>query len=191
MLEVLEIPSSLPIHLWPSKLVVVVQLPSHVKLCNPADCSIPGFPVLHHLPEFAQLSNIFLSLLNLSNFLCLWSPFHRLQDDSSFYFCCLPPGKWGSSRGLYRLLGEKEWCLCSSWWSWILFPVMSWTALDGMFWGFCELRKTLGCLSADGWGCVPILLVVWHEVARTGTCRQLTGARSWCWDGYAGRGHAG
>ena len=23
-------------------------------LCNPMDCSIPGFPVLHHLPEFAQ-----------------------------------------------------------------------------------------------------------------------------------------
>ena len=24
-------------------------------LCNPTDCSIPGFPVLHHLPEFAQI----------------------------------------------------------------------------------------------------------------------------------------
>ena len=23
-------------------------------LCNPMDCSTPGFPVLHHLPEFAQ-----------------------------------------------------------------------------------------------------------------------------------------
>ena len=23
-------------------------------LCNPMDCSIPGIPVLHHLPEFAQ-----------------------------------------------------------------------------------------------------------------------------------------
>ena len=23
-------------------------------LCNPTDCNIPGFPVLHHLPEFAQ-----------------------------------------------------------------------------------------------------------------------------------------
>ena len=45
---------------------------------------------------------------------------------------------------------------------------MSWTALDGMFWGFCELRKTLGCLSADGWGCVPTFLVVWHEMSSTG-----------------------
>ena len=23
-------------------------------LCNPMDCSMPGFPVLHHLPELAQ-----------------------------------------------------------------------------------------------------------------------------------------
>ena len=23
-------------------------------LCNPLDCSMPGFPVLHHLPELAQ-----------------------------------------------------------------------------------------------------------------------------------------
>ena len=25
-----------------------------VHLCNPMDCSTAGFPVLHHLPEFAQ-----------------------------------------------------------------------------------------------------------------------------------------
>ena len=34
---------------------VVVQLPSHVWLCSPMDCSTPGFPVPHHLPEFAQV----------------------------------------------------------------------------------------------------------------------------------------
>ena len=33
---------------------VVVQSPSHVQLCDPMDWSIPGFPVLHHLPELAQ-----------------------------------------------------------------------------------------------------------------------------------------
>ena len=27
-------------------------------LCDPMDCSTPGFPVLHHLPEFAQLMSI-------------------------------------------------------------------------------------------------------------------------------------
>ena len=32
----------------------VVQSLSRVKLCNPIDCSTPGFPVLHHLQELAQ-----------------------------------------------------------------------------------------------------------------------------------------
>ena len=27
---------------------------SCLTLCEPMDCSMPGFPVLHHLPEFAQ-----------------------------------------------------------------------------------------------------------------------------------------
>ena len=36
-------------------LETVVQLLSRVGLCNPMDCSMPGFPVLHHLPEFAQM----------------------------------------------------------------------------------------------------------------------------------------
>ena len=27
---------------------------SCLTLCDPMDCSMPGFPVLHHLPEFAQ-----------------------------------------------------------------------------------------------------------------------------------------
>ena len=32
----------------------------------------------------------------------------------------------------------------------------------GVFWGVCELSMTLGSLSANGWGCVPVLLVAWH-----------------------------
>ena len=36
------------------RVVVVVQSLSHVRLYNPMDCSSPGFPVLHHLPELAQ-----------------------------------------------------------------------------------------------------------------------------------------
>ena len=27
----------------------------YLTLCNPMDCSIPGFPVLHYLPEFDQI----------------------------------------------------------------------------------------------------------------------------------------
>ena len=34
--------------------VVVVQFLSRVWLCNPMNCRMPGFLVLHHLPEFAQ-----------------------------------------------------------------------------------------------------------------------------------------
>ena len=35
-------------------MVVVVKSLSHVQLCHPVNCSTPGFPVLHHLLEFAQ-----------------------------------------------------------------------------------------------------------------------------------------
>ena len=28
---------------------------SHLTFCNLTDCSMPGFPVLHYLPEFAQI----------------------------------------------------------------------------------------------------------------------------------------
>ena len=31
-----------------------VQLLRCIQLCNPTDCSMPGFPVFHCLPEFAQ-----------------------------------------------------------------------------------------------------------------------------------------
>jgi len=32
----------------------VVQSPGPVRLCDPMDCSTPGFPVFHYLLEFAQ-----------------------------------------------------------------------------------------------------------------------------------------
>ena len=34
--------------------VVIVQSLSHIWLCNRMDCSMPGFPVLHYLLEFAH-----------------------------------------------------------------------------------------------------------------------------------------
>ena len=36
-----------------------------------------------------------------------------------------------------------------------------------VFWGVCDLIMILGSLSANGWGCVPVLLVVWHRVSST------------------------
>ena len=68
-------------------------------------------------------------------------------------------------------------------------PVFLWMRLDlvflvdrtmssGVFWGVCELIMILGSLSADGWCCVPVLLVVWHMVSSTVACWSLSGAGS-------------
>ena len=43
--------------------------------------------------------------------------------------------------------------------------------------GVCDLIMILGSLSANGWGCVPVLLVVWHRVSRTVACWSFSGAR--------------
>ena len=70
-------------------------------------------------------------------------------------------------------------------------PVFWWMKLDlvflvgrsafgVVFWGVCGLIMILGSLSANGWGCVPVLLVVWHRVSTTGDCWSLSGAGSWC-----------
>ena len=48
----------------------------------------------------------------------------------------------------------------------------------GMFWGVCDLIMILGSLSATGWGCVPVLLVVLHRVSSTVSCWLLSGAGS-------------
>ena len=52
------------------------------------------------------------------------------------------------------------------------------TASGGVFWGVCDLTMILGSLSANGWGCVPVLLVVWHRVSSTVACCLLSGAGS-------------
>ena len=47
------------------------------------------------------------------------------------------------------------------WWVGLdLVPLMGRAAFGGVFWGVCELSVTLGSLTANGWGCVPVLLVV-------------------------------
>ena len=68
-------------------------------------------------------------------------------------------------------------------------PVFWWMKLDlvflvgrttsgGVFSGACDLIMILGSLSANGWGCVAVLLVVWHGVSSTGFCWSLSGAGS-------------
>ena len=41
------------------------------------------------------------------------------------------------------------------------------------------LIMIFGSLSAAGWGCVPVLLVVWHRVSSTVACWLLSEAGSW------------
>ena len=48
----------------------------------------------------------------------------------------------------------------------------------GVFWGVCELSMILGNLSANAWGCVRILLVVWHGASTIEACWPLGGAGS-------------
>ena len=68
-------------------------------------------------------------------------------------------------------------------------PVFCWVGLDlvflvgrassgGVFWGVCELIMILGSLSANGWDCVPVLLVVRHGASSTEACWPLGGAGS-------------
>ena len=68
-------------------------------------------------------------------------------------------------------------------------PVFWWMRLDvvflvggtmssGVLWGVCEFSMILGSLSANGWGCVPVLLIVWYGVSSTGACWSLSGAGS-------------
>ena len=70
-------------------------------------------------------------------------------------------------------------------------PVFWWMSLDlvflvsrsvscGLFGGVCDLIMILGSLSANGWGCVPVLLVVWHRVSSTAACWSLSGVGSYC-----------
>ena len=64
------------------------------------------------------------------------------------------------------------------WWMRLdLVFVVGWTASSGMFSGVCELM-ILGSLSANGWGCVPVLLIVSHGLSSTGACWLLSGAGS-------------
>ena len=40
----------------------------------------------------------------------------------------------------------------------------------GVFFDVCDIVMILRSLSANGWVCVPVLLVVWHRVSSTVAC---------------------
>ena len=72
-----------------------LQLLSHVwLLCNPMDCSTPGLPILHYLPEFAQTQVHWVS--------DAIQPFHSLLSPSP------PPFNLSQQQGL-RIRWLKNW----------------------------------------------------------------------------------
>ena len=65
------------------------------------------------------------------------------------------------------------------WWMRLdLFFLVGTSTSGGVFWGVFGLIMILGSLSANGWGCVPVLLVVWHRVSSTVACWSLSEAAS-------------
>ena len=65
------------------------------------------------------------------------------------------------------------------WWMKLdLFFLLGRTMSGGVFSAVCELSMILVRLSANGWVCVPLLLVVWNAVSSTGGCCSLSGAGS-------------
>ena len=72
--------------------VYPVQLLSHVRLCDPMDCSTQGFPVQHQLPEFAQTHVHWVS--------DAIQPSHHLSSPS-------PPAlKLSQNQGLFQWVGS-------------------------------------------------------------------------------------
>ena len=81
-------------------------------------------------------------------------------------------------------MGKVLYVVSASWWRGLV-PVFWWmrlhlvflvhrTASGGVFLGVFELSMILGSLFANGWGGVPVLLVVWYGVSSTGTCWSLS-----------------
>ena len=85
------------------KKFVFVQSLSHVRLCNPTDCSMQGFPVLHYLPELTQTMSIESLMPSNHSILCcplLFMPsiFPSIKVFSSEWALCIRwPKYWSFS----------------------------------------------------------------------------------------------
>ena len=107
----------------------------------------------------------------------LRSSFCRLQVRSSHCFWCLSPlaeaGSVGcvgflvEQTGACVLVDEAGSCLSGGQ-----------VRIGGVFCSVYDLIMILGSLSANGWGCVPVLLGVWLRVFSNVACWSLSGAGS-------------
>ena len=67
-----------------SRILIVVQSLSHVRLCDPMDCSMPGCAVLHFLPQFAQI-HVYWELINMSIKYVPHTPTHSSDPSAASY----------------------------------------------------------------------------------------------------------
>ena len=91
----------------------------------------------------------------------------RLQGGSCSCFFCLLSGGWGYLKACTSFPDGRVW-----WWVELV------SGAGGKF------NKTWIHLSADGWSCVPSLLIVWPEVTRHWSLRLYGGAVGGPWEGF-------
>ena len=100
--------------------IIVVQ--SCPTLCDPMDCSTPGFPVLHHLMELAQthvhwVSDAIQPSYPLSPLLLLLSVFSRIRVFSNELTLCIRGPKYCSFS--FSVIPRNEYLgLISFWIDW-------------------------------------------------------------------------
>ena len=83
----------------------LIQSLCHAWLCNPMDCSTPGYPVLHYLPEFDQKWSLSIESMMPSNrlilchsLLLLASVFPSIKVFSNEWVLCIRwPKYWSFS----------------------------------------------------------------------------------------------
>ena len=66
-------------------------------ICNPTDCSMPGFPVLHYLPESAPDSSCCLFRHLIPSWLWLWASVLSLPRDLYAFAPAAPSGQLSTS----------------------------------------------------------------------------------------------
>ena len=84
-----------------SSFIVVVQSLSWVRLCFPIDCSTPGFPVHHQLPELAQTHVLWVSDANQSS--------HLLSSPSPPAFSLSQQQGFFPSESVLHIRWPKDW----------------------------------------------------------------------------------
>ena len=114
--------------------------------------------------------------------------FPRVQGHISFLLQLSSLNKWICSWGFCKLPCRRDLIylqkyLISNKHSWV-FSLWKAGTHQVVCLEACELNMTLGTLSADWQGYIPVLLVVWQGISNTETCQQLYEQASWCWYEY-------